>query len=264
MQVFVLCLSILIVYSIGSIHSYGLDSYDFIPDRFEQHLADHDDLATSPWDTEQFDTSNNRQKNIFEDDLLKYNRNEELMKQLLASLGRVDSSENDYAEQNYSPNEDNVNEIRNSNRDLMDLESEAHSSLIAGHQYVSGGAGEGKQMIGPDSNIMAKSEVKSDEDLPAYCDPPNPCPIGYKGEDCETIPYAEYTAEFSKHYQEQQNCMCDDDHNECAKRKSNDRLDDLIKNLEEAQKANQFSPVVAKKSPRAKRSIDEFARRRRH
>ena len=69
----------------------------------------------------------------------------------------------------------------------------------------------------PDGSVLNKEEVKSDEDLPAYCDPPNPCPIGYSGDDCDSRPYEEYTAEFSKNYQEQQNCMCDDDHNDCHK-----------------------------------------------
>jgi hypothetical protein len=40
-----------------------------------------------------------------------------------------------------------------------------------GHQYVSGGAGEGPHRLKP--------QVKTDASLPAYCNPPNPCPVGY-------------------------------------------------------------------------------------
>lgn len=37
---------------------------------------------------------------------------------------------------------------------------------------IKGGTGEGKQQ---------PKEVKTDKVLPAYCNPPNPCPIGYTG-----------------------------------------------------------------------------------
>lgn len=42
-----------------------------------------------------------------------------------------------------------------------------------------GGAGEGKQYLSPSGNIVNKQEVKTDAVLPAYCDPPNPCPPGF-------------------------------------------------------------------------------------
>lgn len=126
-------------------------------------------------------------------------------------------------------------------------ELEMHSSLIGGHQYVSGGAGEGKQHLKPDGAVENKEEIKSDEDLPAYCDPPNPCPIGVSSDDCDPRPFAEFSAEYSKMFQEQQNCMCDDDHNECHKSnkmKSNDFLNGHN---------DKFTQVVAKKSPDVKR-----------
>ena len=64
--------------------------------------------------------------------------------------------------------------------------------------------------------------------LPAYCDPPNPCPIGYTAED-GCIEMFENKAEFSRKYQvhclgcllitaynwhsqASQNCMCDTEH----------------------------------------------------
>lgn len=45
-----------------------------------------------------------------------------------------------------------------------------------------GGAGEGKQHLHPDGSIQNQHQVKTDATLPAYCTPPNPCPIGYVGE----------------------------------------------------------------------------------
>jgi len=47
--------------------------------------------------------------------------------------------------------------------------------------------------------------------LPAYCDPPNPCPIGYKKSD-GCIEGFENTSEFSRRFQATQNCICDTEH----------------------------------------------------
>merc|ERR1711990_1057657 len=47
--------------------------------------------------------------------------------------------------------------------------------------------------------------------LPAYCDPPNPCPHGYTSED-GCIEDFENNAEFSRQYQASQSCMCDTEH----------------------------------------------------
>lgn len=44
-----------------------------------------------------------------------------------------------------------------------------------------GGAGEGKQHLKPEGEQENKQEVKSDEVLPFYCHPPNPCPKGMTG-----------------------------------------------------------------------------------
>lgn len=63
---------------------------------------------------------------------------------------------------------------------LRDQEFLEHSSLW-GNQYVSGGAGEGKQRLKPEGSIKNIQEVKTDGTLPAYCNPPNPCPLGYTG-----------------------------------------------------------------------------------
>lgn len=82
-----------------------------------------------------------------------------------------------------------------------DQEHEMHSPFITGYKYVSGqlnvvkidhnnifmifvglgGAGEGRQHLSPSGDIPNKPEVKTDEELPSYCAPPNPCPLGYEG-----------------------------------------------------------------------------------
>jgi len=47
--------------------------------------------------------------------------------------------------------------------------------------------------------------------LPAYCDPPNPCPIGYTSAD-GCIEDFENTSDFSRRYQATQKCICDTEH----------------------------------------------------
>jgi len=91
-----------------------------------------------------------------------------------------------------------------------DAEQLPQNSLY-GHKYVAGGAGEGKQFLKPSGSVPNKEEVKTDSILPAYCEPPNPCPPGMTSEDGCTEEF-ENTAEFSRQYQESQQCMCDEEH----------------------------------------------------
>jgi len=69
--------------------------------------------------------------------------------------------------------------------------------------------------------------------LPAYCDPPNPCPKGYTAEDgCIEVEEFENRAEFSRKYQASQNCMCDSEHMfSCPDVNS---FDSMYKNQQEA------------------------------
>ncbi|KAG8309162.1 Neuroendocrine protein 7B2 [Homalodisca vitripennis] len=76
--------------------------------------------------------------------------------------------------------------------------------------FKSGGAGEGKQHLKPDGAVQNQKQVKTDAALPAYCNPPNPCPIGYNAED-GCLEEFENTAAFSREYQSAQDCMCDSD-----------------------------------------------------
>lgn len=92
---------------------------------------------------------------------------------------------------------------------LRDQEYLQHSTLW-GHQYMSGGGGE------LPSQPSGKHEVKTDAGLPAYCNPPNPCPVGYTA-DQGCLEDFENTAAFSREYQAAQECMCDGEHMfECA------------------------------------------------
>ncbi|XP_050434001.1 neuroendocrine protein 7B2 isoform X1 [Adelges cooleyi] len=147
---------------------------------------------------------------------------------------------------------------------IRDNEYLQHSSLWGAH-YVSGGAGEGVQTLNPDNPIKNRNEVKTDSTLPAYCNPPNPCPVGYTEED-GCITDFENTAAFSRDYQESQECMCDSEHMfDCGKsnaaNKNNLDVDELVedehKNLVakkfHVKKAfnpylqGEFLPVAAKK-----------------
>lgn len=49
--------------------------------------------------------------------------------------------------------------------------------------FYTGGNGEGKNRINMHGGGGGKTsnKVKSDASLPAYCNPPNPCPIGFNG-----------------------------------------------------------------------------------
>jgi hypothetical protein len=76
---------------------------------------------------------------------------------------------------------------------------------------LQGGAGEGKQHLKPDGTIKNSKEVKTDAALPAYCNPPNPCPVGYTVDD-GCLEQFDNTAGFSREYQAAQDCMCDSEH----------------------------------------------------
>ncbi|KAL0267537.1 UNVERIFIED_CONTAM: hypothetical protein PYX00_009782 [Menopon gallinae] len=145
----------------------------------------------------------------------------------------------------------------NPNPSLRDQEYLQHSSLW-GHQFVAGGAGEGKQRLKPDGSMRNQQQVKTDAALPAYCNPPNPCPVGFSAED-GCLEEFENTAAFSREYQASQDCMCDSEHLfDCPSKEIMDELsvEDQHKNLVakkfHVKKDNPFLtgeklPVAAKK-----------------
>jgi len=204
----------------------------------------------------------NRQGSLYDEDSLIYkNTLNALLKAAEEEEESAAANQNDdYSQEYYSSALGSLESSDEIKTDQRDMETQSHSSLGEGHQYVQGGAGEGFQHLHPDGSVLNNQEIKSDEDLPAYCNPPNPCPIGYSGEECDPRPFEEFTAEYSKTYQENQDCVCDYDHNECKNaNRSNDKYTYLISNLQLKKSDERFSAVVAKKSPRAKRSVGENA-----
>lgn len=69
----------------------------------------------------------------------------------------------------------------------------------------------GFQRLKPDGSIKNIQVVKTDAALPAYCNPPNPCPVGYTAKDGCLEEFVN-TAAFSREYQAGQECMCDTEH----------------------------------------------------
>jgi len=163
-------------------------------------------------------------------------------------------------------------------QELYARDSEAMPAPLAfGNKYMTGGAGEGLQQLA-DGNFEFRQQVKSDSALPAYCNPPNPCPIGFNpsNDGCETE--FENTAQFSKKYQESQNCLCDEEHMRNCPSSSRDQsfsglptdvadLTDAIEAYLDTKNVDHHKELVAKKGdqsmdplrehyPRRKRSTD--------
>jgi len=114
---------------------------------------------------------------------------------------------------------------------LRDQEYLQHSSLW-GHQYVAGGAGEGKQRLKPNGSVKNVQQVKTDNVLPAYCNPPNPCPVGYTYEDGCTENFIN-TAAYSREYQASQECMCDSEHMfDCPGSSRNSEINALAQSIQ--------------------------------
>ncbi|XP_053981288.1 neuroendocrine protein 7B2 isoform X2 [Hylaeus volcanicus] len=97
----------------------------------------------------------------------------------------------------------------NPNPSIRDQEYLQHSTLW-GHQRFNNNESNERQKIKPGTVKFIKDE-KAENALPAYCTPPNPCPVGYTSEN-NCIENFENTATFSRDYQNAQDCMCDKEH----------------------------------------------------
>ncbi|XP_076231822.1 secretogranin_V domain-containing protein 7B2 [Calliopsis andreniformis] len=99
----------------------------------------------------------------------------------------------------------------NPNPSIRDQEYLQHSTLWS-HQRLNNNINKGperqKVKIGSLKNLK---EEKAENALPAYCTPPNPCPVGYSSENNCIVDF-ENTEEFSRDYQSSQDCMCDKEH----------------------------------------------------
>nr|CAG4642793.1 EOG090X0DEG [Evadne anonyx] len=100
---------------------------------------------------------------------------------------------------------------------IRDQEFLKHSSLFS-HQKQS----ENDEKMEEKSTAAAAAEkdstsaasttsAKGDNVLPAYCNPPNPCPIDHSKEN-GCLEEFENTAAFSREFQSAQDCMCDTEH----------------------------------------------------
>ena len=115
---------------------------------------------------------------------------------------------------------------------LRDQEFLEHSPSLFRHQFVQGGAGEGDQRLKPDGSISNIQVIKTDAVLPAYCNPPNPCPVGHTADD-GCLEEFENSASFSREYQSTQECMCDTEHMfDCPGTTDENELDTLARTLQ--------------------------------
>jgi len=71
--------------------------------------------------------------------------------------------------------------------------------------------GKAKPPAAPHQVTAAEANIATASMLPAYCDPPNPCPLGYTSHD-GCIEDFENSSEFSRIYQSRQKCICDTEH----------------------------------------------------
>lgn len=97
----------------------------------------------------------------------------------------------------------------NPNPSIRDQEYLQHSSLWS-HQRLNNNIVNDRHRIQA-AGLKGIKDEKTETNLPAYCTPPNPCPIGYSSED-HCITNFENTAAFSRDYQSAQDCMCDTEH----------------------------------------------------
>ncbi|CAH0386135.1 unnamed protein product [Bemisia tabaci] len=198
--------------------------------------------------------------------LYPYNNN--LVRELVSRLGKADIPDvyldlPEVSQRAYGPSNDedqyegfDFSEPQENalNPSIRDHEYLQHSSLW-GHHYLSGGAGEGEQRLKPDGAAKNLNQVKTDASLPAYCNPPNPCPIGYTSED-GCLEEFENTAQFSRDFQAAQDCMCDVEHMmDCSAREFSHNdigIDSIVSSLRSYQNPNPFLqgemlPIAAKK-----------------
>ncbi|RWS32022.1 neuroendocrine protein 7B2 precursor-like protein [Leptotrombidium deliense] len=135
----------------------------------------------------------------------------------------------DYEMQRFQPRMDDL--LLNKEPSIRDQEYLEHSSLW-GHRYLQGGAGEGYQRLKPDGSVKNYQVIKTDTVLPAYCNPPNPCPQGYT-EDDGCLEEFENTAAYSREYQSSQQCMCDNEHMfDCPGQTEENELDAIARSIQ--------------------------------
>lgn len=131
---------------------------------------------------------------------------DELKEQSRANQPRVEDENTSSAFESDSKRETSTSASRYGDGEYID-----HPLALIGHQYMQGGAGEGRQLLGPDGTFENVQVVKSDHAVPSYCSPPNPCPIGFTAKDGCLEQFIN-SASFSREYQAKQQCSCDNEH----------------------------------------------------
>lgn len=179
-------------------------------------------------------------------------------------------SRNDDYQQQVEPDTDDLFSNFQYDQQLQDVE-DPHSYLPSAqirqeqiqHAPISYGFGSHQinkvKPVNPPSNLQQGGPMRGGPVLPAYCDPPNPCPHGYNEKD-GCIEDFDNTSDFSRRYQSQQNCLCDSEHmfncpTEEQERKENERTflaglpPSLDKDFEESNPylAGTKLPIAAKK-----------------
>ncbi|CAL4184055.1 unnamed protein product [Meganyctiphanes norvegica] len=118
--------------------------------------------------------------------------------------------------------------------EIRDQEYLQHSSLLGSVLANYGNLGESKQRLKPAGNpgLKVPTELKSEGVLPAYCNPPNPCPLGYTASD-GCLEVFENSAGFSRDYQAMQDCMCDNEHMfECPESTRESQISALARSIQ--------------------------------
>jgi len=144
--------------------------------------------------------------------------------------------------------------------DLISRDSESFPGPMSfGHKYITGGAGEGQQQLREEDDFEQRQQVKSDNVLPAYCEPPNPCPIGFRPED-GCLEEFDNSAEFSRNYQSQQQCLCDQEHMfNCPSKNTQEEYEEGLEEM--LSKNGLHKSMIAKKFHETR--MDEPRRRKR-
>ncbi|XP_063983165.1 neuroendocrine protein 7B2 [Diachasmimorpha longicaudata] len=111
-------------------------------------------------------------------------------------------------------------ETLNPNPSIRDQEYLRHSTLNSHQRLNDNGDNRHRVQL---AGLKGVKDEKTENTLPAYCTPPNPCPIGYTGQN-HCIEDFENTAAFSRDYQSAQDCMCDTEHMiDCSNDSGSDR-----------------------------------------
>jgi len=155
--------------------------------------------------------------------------------------------------------------------DLISRDAESFPGPMSfGHKFITGGAGEGDQQLREEDTFEHRQQVKSDNVLPAYCEPPNPCPVGFRGED-GCLEEFDNSAEFSRNYQSQQQCLCDQEHMfNCPSKNTQEEYEEglekmLSKNgLHKSMIAKKFHETRMDEPRRRKRSVPSYNAERHH